>query len=915
MTLRAKIFRCVAIVAAIVAMCMRSSCAMGQDDPVRVSCQVVKITANGKTYSQVQYARFNSVRRAQRVKNDLVRAVAAENAIGATGTEIADALKKSEAKWEESRPNGSFDVTVMSGQAIVVFCDKEEAEVIEIKDGKTQYEITVQMRRSLRDVVVTGENRPFKPTFKKVPSMDTGYETQFNVNVMLPEGWTKDDSRLILQPMVIDCQTEDTIAYLDPMVYEGAEYHSLQDRRMRFDFYGNDPLAPAFKTSITLADDQPFFLDTTVVFRKPNKDKTYKGMYYCVLEDYHTDYYSNGGEGTGSCLAFRPFKFLDFSVASAQLDITDFKVEAESQFSTVPRNLKLTFEVNSDVLTSDSANTVELDKLIDELKSYGSRLFRVRVEGTASPDGDFEKNKALAARRASRALSIIRRGLGDADVQLPEPTVRVCTWDEVVAVLQNNGTDTAIVSMVRRVIDSNESRNVTGALRGLPFYQSTIMPALESLRAMTCSYSYERDHVLTPDEAVEAYYMFKEDYKSGKKKFSDGDYYNLFSAIKDSAELDTITDMAYRQITAQPGYEMLTFAPYVANRMALLNMRRGVPDPSVLKPFIDYGDRRVPAKKYVNNVMVTRNLKEMIINQAIIYFQEQQLDTAQYLVDWVPKDSITSKLEKFIAFERYFIKYIAGQCTPEEEKICNAAYKYVVESNITNKAIIFSELHSQLNKTREEAEEYVDQMDDSNAKKWYLKGILWSSEAGKEPPVGLGGTFKQLSDNEMSRLMRDDYEAYLRYAEEETRYAQMLAEAGGDKTPYFLAYFQHSFDLQPKYRNLYANEGNVSDDIREKYPYDEAKADAYRRKFDMLYAATKKAPAEKPAEEAAAAADGDAEKPVDGAAGAAEGGHGAESAAQAAGGDVAAPSADGGASGTAEGETYGSADTNGNETK
>ena len=111
MTLRAKIFRCVAIVAAIVAMCMRSSCAMGQDDPVRVSCQVVKITANGKTYSQVQYARFNSVRRAQRVKNDLVRAVAAENAIGATGMEIADALRKSEAKWEAPRPSGSFDGT------------------------------------------------------------------------------------------------------------------------------------------------------------------------------------------------------------------------------------------------------------------------------------------------------------------------------------------------------------------------------------------------------------------------------------------------------------------------------------------------------------------------------------------------------------------------------------------------------------------------------------------------------------------------------------------------------------------------------------------------------------------------------------------------------------------------------------
>ena len=208
----------------------------------------------------------------------------------------------------------------------------------------------------------------------------------------------------------------------------------------------------------------------------------------------------------------------------------------------------------------------------------------------------YESNKALAGKRAARALSIIKSGLGPgADVQLPAPTVKVYTWQDVVAELEGNGTDTAIVSMVRNVVATTDSRRVNLALRNLPFYASVIQPVLAGQRMMKCSYSYERDHVMTPDEAVEAYYSFKPDYIAGKKRFSDGDSFNLFATVKDKAELDTITEMAYRQITAQPGYDKLRFAPYVANRMALLSMRRGVPDPRILAPFIDYTDRRVPA--------------------------------------------------------------------------------------------------------------------------------------------------------------------------------------------------------------------------------------------------------------------------------------------------------------------------------
>ena len=103
------------------------------------------------------------------------------------------------------------------------------------------------------------------------------------------------------------------------------------------------------------------------------------------------------------------------------------------------------------------------------------------------------------------------------------------------------------------------------------------------------------------------------------------------------------------------------------------------------------------------------------------------------------------------------------------------------------------ELRQQMGKTKEEAERYVDELADDNPKKWYLKGLLYAEQAGKEPKVL-------------------------------------------DNTPYFLAYFQHSFDLEPRYERLFHNEGSIDDDLRKKFPYRKKDKDKYRAKFAALKA-------------------------------------------------------------------------------
>lgn len=812
--------------------------ATAQMEMMHVQCQVTINNNGSNEYRAVQYASFRSMAKAQNAYNTLKAALTAEDQLGATGLEFETAREKLGIVWKQTQPNGMFRLSVFEGQGVLLYDQEGRVlRVFEIHRGQTQYTEVLKPERLLREIVSISKFKRRGPTIKAVPSTDTGYETRFNINLALDEGWVKNSSRLIIQPMAIDCQTEDTVAYLQPIIFEGKAYHRLQERRMAFDYHHKDPVAVGYTTSQTLRDMKPFAFDTTVVFRKPDKDKIYKGLYVCAIEDLHRVTWQNDGSGSGSCLAFRPFKFLDFSVASASIPLTDeFRVAAESNYVTTPRNLMLKFEVGTDKLTNDSTNNVELNTLYKELRSYGDLLQNVTIQGAASPEGSYELNKGLADKRAAVALKMLRRNL-PSDVNIGRLDANVFTWDDVVKELESLG-DAEQTSIVRSAVANNKGNEVFGILKGLPFYDTAIRPILERQRIMKCSYTYERQHVMDAGEAVQEYYYNKKEYLAGRKKFSEGDYYNLYSALKDSAEQDTLTMIAYKHLSSLPAYENLPMSPYVANRMALLNIRRGTPDTKVLSPFIDLSrsknDLRVQIDQFNSKVV---NRHEILLNQAICYFQEQKLDTASYILDRLPNSKDTERLRMFMTFERDYIRYLNGECTPEEAEAARQAEIYVLNVNAENRAIIYSELRTSLNLNREDAEVWVDKLSDNNPKKWYLKGMLWSDEAGREPAVdAIDDGFRELSDAEYMELQQNHPDELSKYNEAYNRHMEASAEAMQDRTPYFLAYFQHSFDLEPKYKRNYFNEGNVSDEIRKKYAYNKKDIPAYRKKFAMLKA-------------------------------------------------------------------------------
>lgn len=781
--------------------------AFAQNEAIDANVHVNFETAGEKEYRTVQYALFKTENKAMTVMQELEKAIALQR--GDNGAIELDAwqnaLSKNKIKFRTSRGNGDFKVHAYPDMAILVstYLPDEELTiedarfaviVLRPQQGEYEHIFKVKMDKgshSISNVDVMGTNRD-TISIKAAPAIDDGKNMYFNIHIELPAGYGNERGRLVVQPKAVDCQTEDTIDYVSGLVMEGPEYHKVQNKRMLFDYLLHDKVAYAYMDK-PMYSDEKVYIDTTLVYVKPNRKKNYKIPYTVQIADFNHIYF-NRSAATGSCNSKNIFKFLDLGLASADMDPEEFRIDAESNYDTKNQDLRLKFIVGKSELTNDSINQIQLDDLVKELRSYGDQLMEVNIEATASPEGGLESNRKLAADRTRVAVGKVRQILGKVDIAFHTAPPRVCTWNDVAKELSLDGHEDIATQVLANMGDGGYGGDA--AIQQIEGYADIIEPVLQRLRMMRVTYRYEREHVMGADEVIQAYYDRKQDLLQGRgKDLSDGDYFNLFVHIKDSLELDTITMLAYKHVTKRGGYEQVKFSMYVANRMAILNQKLGKPDSRVLEPFINKRLRAVATKEHGDKAQ--KNRREVLINQIITYFQLEERDSALSFCDyWFGKDNDpkVERLKKYIKFKEGFVKYATHQLTPAEEKDVLDAMEFVIACAPDNKAVLYTEARDILNVPNSVAQKLVSEMADDNPKKWYLRAIL---EADIEE--------KKLSD-----------------------------KASPTYIPNYLSYFHHSFELEPSFKWLYFNEGQISDQLREHFKYRKKDIPRYRDMFNSM---------------------------------------------------------------------------------
>lgn len=671
----------------------------------------------------------------------------------------------------------------------------------------------------------------------------------FKTHLEIISDFDEQDARIIIQPYVIDCQTDDTVACLLPFDFEGEHFHMLQDRRKAFDFFHKDSVGmvrtyqkefPEFvyndstkqsKTNVIVKEvtDNGFkqylgkararkdttllkyygdtiAIDTTIVFKRPISTRTYRCAFEYSLEDYHHKHWERREPGT--CLRISPFKFLDFSVAVSELNLDeDFNEVPLSNKDSVKQDLGLQFKYATAELVDDPNYDSMLENLAVQMNKYADDLTDVNLVAYASPDGNEMTNKALARRRAEAALARIR--IPNRNSVRTHINAVIDTWDETARLLEKEGHLEEAQAILDALEKTNHSNSAAEAIiKRLPTYQEVVKPVLESQCRIVFTYEFFAMHILTEDEAYEAYL------KDKKRRFSPGDYFNIFKRlveIGDSAGIDSLTLHAYDQIVKpDPSSYKRPFASYLINRKAIIDIKRGVPDSLILKDLIN---ERVKVINWLNHdvdglgTTVTFNRPEILLNQAIIFYQLQSLHRAKDCIDFIKRRGYSSenlqKLERLIDFKTLYPIQDELYKRPELQDSFERAKAFVENSSPDNKAILYTECSDF--GMREYAWEYVHRMDDENPKKWYLMGILWSLRDGQEE------NFRPL----------DDY--YSEFPELQ-------------HIPYYLAYFQHAFDIAPDMAKYYFNEGHISEKMRKKkwHAYKADRIPAYRELFKIL---------------------------------------------------------------------------------
>lgn len=187
--------------------------------------------------------------------------------------------------------NGYYKIPVTENGALIVHAAMKN-ELIEVK-GRNVINCNIESNMYAIDfpMEITPKPRPKAGKFK-------GTKFIVNNSIAIPEGYGGTNKRLILRPFLIDCQTDDTIKKLIPIVVDGKRYRQK-----------NDSYAPFVDRRRWLTEER-FNIDYCDTIELADPRRNYTVICNIVVKNKYKIVYENNLKLT-TCKVKRPFMFLE----------------------------------------------------------------------------------------------------------------------------------------------------------------------------------------------------------------------------------------------------------------------------------------------------------------------------------------------------------------------------------------------------------------------------------------------------------------------------------------------------------------------------------------------------------------------------------------------------------------------------
>ena len=617
-------------------------------------------------------------------------------------------LSFEESSITEADGNGYYEILVPDNGALV-FKAGMNKPVLELVNNRMWIEVGIDDGIHIDEVVIRGVRTELKPEPKNSRLVGNRFYP-YNTFV-IPDHTGNDHSRLVIQPYVINCDTEDTVAFCRPLVYDGSEYHLTQHRYKGYDL-DRDPLTPYILSTNFGVDKMSIEWQDTIVVPDPN------GQYSCfadfVIEDYRRITYNKSFQ-INTCENKRPMRFLQYHLLSKDLDLMKYRERAQVEKRNTADKVSLNFLINSDRLTDDPKNQENLDgikqRLNEIVEAPGATLKEFHIMGTSSPEGSYQHNLNLAERR----MRAIQRAV---TAQLPKsmldrvyqnPQAAVAPWEDVVALLEADKHQEEADKIKEIVAEYPESMDKQSrAIRGMKNYKEIVTPYLEQLRQVEYRVKYDIYREPTDEEVLEGYR------KHGlKADYTRYEYWTLFQMLESPKEIEALARKAYEESMEQNNPWILP-----ANILAVSYLKRDTCDTKILDPLID---RSIYTVNYERRNFKTQrkeivNPEELVVNQLCMYIKAGDFAQASILAKMLPE---REEFDLVKAYAWALGGYYQGGDSPEEKARAHKTFNMLVNSTPRNAVVMYLALETPYGNAK--ALQALEELPQDEALTWYLR--------------------------------------------------------------------------------------------------------------------------------------------------------------------------------------------------
>lgn len=405
------------------------------------------------------------------------------------------------------------------------------------------------------------------------------------------------DIRLGFRPICKEYESDGVFKLIHPTVVDGKNYHNYQVKRMGYDYRKYDPLGKFCDESVLIEEDK-----NDTIHMKDVIGKKKEGKHYTI----DMTLYEMSHDGILKEKSFQvydgreriPLKFVEFQINTATFDSLRYIKKGLAAKSADSRDCNLPFGVGSSTL--DLSDPVAYEKLKEAITFARDIAFRPEISeqsfsinGFASPEGDYNKNKELAYQRALYLNNQIKAqpNMSGQKIAVSRDSVVVQPWTVVADSMSQCGFE-AEASIVRGICQSEKTMEAQyNKIHQLDFYPTIIKDSiLPKLRVSRIAAQYTVKRVLPPAEIFQRYDETPEIYTTGNAEAYE--YYHLMNRFKeDYDKLEPLAQVAYNKFKDYPGRNDSVLRPWsmAAYHLARCKVKRRVFDEKLLKPYLVKG--------------------------------------------------------------------------------------------------------------------------------------------------------------------------------------------------------------------------------------------------------------------------------------------------------------------------------------